>query len=118
MDRGAEFIEHLPQLRSYARALTGSQKSGDQLVIAVLRRLGQKRHSSNKKPIILLFEVLSILWNGIVGEQIRNIRPPPPDKAETPAIFRPRGGGRPTKRDRRRIEAWKDGLKTPDDEEI
>ncbi len=76
MDRGAEFIEHLPQLRSYARALTGSQNSGDQLVIAVLRRLGQKRHSSNKKSKILLFEVLSILWNGLVGEQLRNINEP------------------------------------------
>jgi ribosome-associated heat shock protein Hsp15 len=47
-----------------------------------------------------------------------DLSPPPLDKTETPAIFRPRGGGRPTKRDRRRIEAWKDGLKTPDDEEI
>ncbi len=47
-----------------------------------------------------------------------DLSPPPLDKTEMPAIFRPRGGGRPTKRDRRRIEAWKDGLKTPDDEEI
>jgi ribosome-associated heat shock protein Hsp15 len=47
-----------------------------------------------------------------------DLSPPPLDKSETPAIFRPRGGGRPTKRDRRRIEAWKDGLKTPDEEEI
>ena len=72
MDHGAEFIEYLPQLRRYARALTGSQDTGDQLVIAVLRRLGQKRHASGNHPKVVLFEILSTLWNGLIGEQLRS----------------------------------------------
>ncbi len=72
MDYGAEFVEYLPQLRRYARALTGSQEAGDQLVITVLRRLGQKRHASEKNSKVVLFSVMCTLWNGLVGEQLRS----------------------------------------------
>ncbi len=72
MDHGADFVQYLPQLRRYARALTGNQDAGDQLVVAVLSRLGQKKHASDKGPKVLLFQLLSTLWNGLVGEQLRN----------------------------------------------
>jgi len=47
-----------------------------------------------------------------------DMSPPPPPPEEGPGVEHPRGGGRPTKRDRRRIDAWKAGLQTPDQEEI
>ena len=47
-----------------------------------------------------------------------DLSPPPLRPEETPPGSRPRGGGRPTKRDRRQIVAWKDDLRAPDDGEI
>jgi ribosome-associated heat shock protein Hsp15 len=47
-----------------------------------------------------------------------DLSPPAPKAEEAPVVSRPRGAGRPTKRDRRRIEAWKDKLGAPNEEEI
>jgi ribosome-associated heat shock protein Hsp15 len=47
-----------------------------------------------------------------------DLSPPAPPRDLRPPIQREPGTGRPTKRDRRRLEAWKDGFGAPDDAEI
>ena len=59
--------EHLPVLRRYARALTGSQKSGDSYVAAALETLiSQADLVDEETPIrVAMFRVLSKIWNSV-----------------------------------------------------
>lgn len=58
---------HLPYLRRFARALTGSQKSGDSYVIAALETIvAQPRALPTEMPVrTALFHVFLKIWNSI-----------------------------------------------------
>ncbi|HEY1630244.1 MAG TPA: response regulator [Rhizomicrobium sp.] len=57
---------HLPYLRRYARALTGSQKSGDAYVRAALTALveGEQSLSPGLAPRVALYQVFHKIWTG------------------------------------------------------
>ncbi|QIB34447.1 response regulator [Ancylobacter pratisalsi] len=59
--------QHLPFLRRYARALSGSQSAGDAYVTALLETLiaepGSLDQASN--PRIALYQLLTRLWNSV-----------------------------------------------------
>ena len=55
---------HLPYLRRYARALTGSQSSGDAYVRAALTALlaGKSDLSSELPPRVALYRLFHVIW--------------------------------------------------------
>ncbi|MBX9820765.1 MAG: response regulator, partial [Afipia birgiae] len=59
--------EHLPLLRRYARALTGSQASGDAYVAAMLEALLQDPSLLEEKhgPRVGLFRLFTQIWNSV-----------------------------------------------------
>ncbi len=59
--------QHLPYLRRYARALTGSQASGDAYVAAVLEALIADRAVLDDEagPRVALYRLFTRLWNSI-----------------------------------------------------
>jgi len=68
----SDFVALLPSLRRYARALAGSQEVGDELVIKTLEWLGKSpAMSMDLCPRIALFRLLTQLWQGVIGEYIR-----------------------------------------------
>ena len=58
---------HLPSLRRYARALSGSQESGDAYLIALLEALVENptMFPSVIPPKIGLYRLVSTLWNSV-----------------------------------------------------
>ena len=67
---------HLPYLRRYARALTGSQESGDAYVRATLQALlgGNSRLIEGDEPKIALYRLFHTLWSG-TGRNLPDIAP-------------------------------------------
>ena len=67
MTRSQLVAEHLPLLRRYARALTGSQSSGDAYVAAMLEALLQdpslleEKHGARAG----LFRLFTRIWNSV-----------------------------------------------------
>ena len=63
----ANTAPHLPYLRRFARALTGSQKSGDAYVVSVLEALVEDPRSfdTNNDPRVELFRAFCRYWNSI-----------------------------------------------------
>jgi DNA-directed RNA polymerase specialized sigma24 family protein len=61
--------EYLPLLRRYARALTGSQESGDAYVSVVLEALVEepKQLEGADEPRVALYRMFSQVWNGIAA---------------------------------------------------
>lgn len=59
--------QHLPFLRRYARALTGSQSSGDAYVVAVLEALiaDPKILDNELSPRTALYKVFTALWGSV-----------------------------------------------------
>jgi CheY-like chemotaxis protein len=54
---------HLPFLRRYARALTGTQKSGDSYVKAALQALASGTHElDNMQPRVALYRLFQVIW--------------------------------------------------------
>lgn len=56
---------HLPLLRRYARALTGSQKSGDAFVAASLRAILESREALDPEvaPRVALYKLFHTIWS-------------------------------------------------------
>lgn len=67
MSRSQIVAEHLPLLRRYARALTGSQASGDAYVAAMLEALLQDPGLLDQKhgPRAGLFRLFTGIWNSV-----------------------------------------------------
>jgi CheY-like chemotaxis protein len=75
-------VQHLPFLRRYARALTGSQASGDAYVAATLESLiaSPKLLEDGVNPRVALYHLFTKIWNSVAI----NGRPEPGSKATIP----------------------------------
>jgi CheY-like chemotaxis protein len=64
------FGPHLPYLRRYARALTGSQSSGDSYVRAALTALlaGSRAVADDVSPRVGLYQVFHAIWSSASGQ--------------------------------------------------
>jgi DNA-directed RNA polymerase specialized sigma24 family protein/CheY-like chemotaxis protein len=69
--------QHLPFLRRYARALTGSQKSGDTYVAAVLEALIEEPQSfpGEYEPRVALYRAFTRVWNSLAGGSLSSSDP-------------------------------------------
>ncbi len=67
MSKAHAVAQHLPYLRRYARALTGSQASGDAYVAAALEALVKEPHllETEDSPRVALFRLFSAIWNSL-----------------------------------------------------
>ena len=67
MSRSQVVAEHLPLLRRYARALTGSQSSGDAYVAATLEALIADRAviDDPRGPRVALYRLFTRIWNSL-----------------------------------------------------
>jgi CheY-like chemotaxis protein len=81
MSKAHTVAQHLPYLRRYARALTGSQTSGDAYVAATLEALVKEPEllETEDSPRITLFRLFSAIWgsiavNGAV-DPVANVKP-------------------------------------------
>jgi CheY-like chemotaxis protein len=68
---------HLPYLRRYARALTGSQTSGDAYVRAALTALlaGKSDLAAEFPPRVALYRLYHVIWSGS-AEHLEDPQPP------------------------------------------
>ena len=78
MGISAVIIPHLPSLRRLARALTGSQNSGDAYVMAALQALVDEPAILDSKlpPKIALFQLLCGMWNSVDINKHADLRAP------------------------------------------
>jgi DNA-directed RNA polymerase specialized sigma24 family protein len=67
MSKSHAVAQHLPYLRRYARALTGSQVSGDAYVAATLEALVKDPEllEAEEPPRVALFRLFSAIWNSL-----------------------------------------------------
>jgi DNA-directed RNA polymerase specialized sigma24 family protein len=67
MSKAHAVAQHLPYLRRYARALTGSQASGDAYVAATLEALVKEPQllEAEDLPRVALFRLFSAIWNSL-----------------------------------------------------
>ena len=67
MSMSSRIAPHIPYLRRYARALSGSQASGDAYVAAVLEALiaDPSLFSTEESPRIALYRLFSSLWQSV-----------------------------------------------------
>src|SRR5271166_2120617 len=67
---------HLPSLRRFARALAGSQESGDAYVVALLEALVENpsMFPSDIDPKIGLYRVFLKIWNSVGANTFPNLR--------------------------------------------
>jgi CheY-like chemotaxis protein len=78
----ATVAPHLPFVRRYARALTGSQEAGDHFVRLALKALasGEQALESGAAPRAALYKVFQSTWRGVDGQL-----PPPATAVSAPA---------------------------------
>ena len=81
----ARLAPHLPYVRRYARALTGSQQTGDQYVRVALEALaaGEQTLPEQLSPRVALYHVFHAIW-GTSGAQLED-RNPDTDGGAAPA---------------------------------
>jgi CheY-like chemotaxis protein len=67
MSISAKIAPHLPYLRRFGRALTGSQESGDAYVVAVLESLVADPHSfpAKEDPRVAIYRTFLRIWNSV-----------------------------------------------------
>ena len=67
---------HLPSLRRFARALSGSQESGDAYVVALLEALvgNPAIFPSKLDPKIALYQIFLKIWNSVDANAFPNLR--------------------------------------------
>jgi CheY-like chemotaxis protein/DNA-directed RNA polymerase specialized sigma24 family protein len=67
---------HLPSLRRFARALSGSQESGDAYVMALLEALAQEPHlfPQDLDAKIALYRTFLKIWNSVDANAFSNVR--------------------------------------------
>ena len=67
MSRSQAVARHLPFLRRYARALTGSQESGDAYVTTVLEALLEDPTNlpEGEDPRVALYRTFTKVWNSV-----------------------------------------------------
>jgi DNA-directed RNA polymerase specialized sigma24 family protein len=67
MPKSQLVAQHVPYLRRYARALTGSQASGDSYVAAALEALVKEPAvlDDTVNPRVALFRLFSAIWNSV-----------------------------------------------------
>src|SRR5436853_5302841 len=67
MSTAQAVTQHLPFLRRYARALTGSQQSGDAYVTAALEALiaDPTVVSLASSPRVALYKLFTTIWNSV-----------------------------------------------------
>lgn len=82
MSRSQLVAEHLPLLRRYARALTGSQASGDAYVAAMLEALLQDPSLLEEKfgPRVGLFRLFTQIWNSVALNESTDKGPAQPSE--------------------------------------
>jgi DNA-directed RNA polymerase specialized sigma24 family protein len=84
MTRSQLVAEHLPLLRRYARALTGSQPSGDAYVGAMLEALLQDSSLLDEQhgPRAGLFRLFTQIWNSVTVNEETDVTtlPMPPER--------------------------------------
>lgn len=78
---------HLPYLRRYARALTGSQSSGDAFATATLEAILEDReaYSGDMPPRVALFRAFRLVWQSAGAPDSSNADTPGSARLETAA---------------------------------
>jgi DNA-directed RNA polymerase specialized sigma24 family protein len=90
-DAGADFSQqiahHLPYLRRYARALTGSQSSGDAFATATLEAILMDRasYAGDPTPRVALFRAFRLVWQSAGAPDEGPSSVPVPRSLETAA---------------------------------
>ena len=76
MSKSHTVAQHVPYLRRYARALTGSQISGDTYVAATLEALVREPEllESEDLPRVSLFRLFSTIWNSLAVNRTSDMR--------------------------------------------
>jgi DNA-directed RNA polymerase specialized sigma24 family protein len=76
MSSSLAIAQYLPYLRRYARALAGSQASGDAYVVATLEALLREPKCLNKlvPPRVALFRTLTAIWNSLAVNGVADPR--------------------------------------------
>ncbi len=77
MSMSQSYAPHLPYLRRYARALTGSQSSGDTYVRAALSALlaGEQKVDGGVSPRVGLYQVFQAIWSSASGRMESGMQP-------------------------------------------
>src|ERR1700755_558897 len=77
MSRSQIVAEHLPLLRRYSRALTGSQQSGDAYVAAMLGAVLQQPSllDETSGARVGLFRLFSKIWNSVTLNERADVVP-------------------------------------------